>query len=83
MKVLFLFLNTGIASLGKAGKKKIGVIKMEKKTVEPETDPHKLVNFVCGTNLLAEGGETVEIKPDSEYPDWLWNLYTGMLITFL
>ena len=30
-------------------------------------DPHKLVNFVCGSNYKVDG-EDVKIKPDSEYP---------------
>jgi hypothetical protein len=30
-------------------------------------DPHKLVNFVCGSNYKLEG-EDIKIKPDSEYP---------------
>lgn len=66
----------GIASLGK--KKKFGKIGpiVEKKILPVETDPHKLVNYVCGTNLLREGGEDIKLKPDSEYPDWLWTLRT-------
>ena len=53
---------------------------VEKKIIPVETDPHKLVNFVCGTNLLREGGEDVKLKPDSEYPEWLWTLNTGIFI---
>ena len=30
-------------------------------------DPHKLVNFVCGSNYKVDG-QDVAIKPDSEYP---------------
>lgn len=41
-----------------------------------ETDAKKLVNFVCGSNILKEG-QDIELKPDSEYPDWLWNLNIG------
>ena len=53
---------------------------MEKKILPVETDSHKLVNFVCGTNLLREGGEDIKLKPDSEYPDWLWTLHTGKIV---
>lgn len=45
--------------------------------VDVETDAYKLVKYVCGTNYQTEDGEGVEIKPDSEYPDWLWTLPTG------
>lgn len=53
---------------------------MEKKVLPVETDPVRLVNYVCGTNMLKEGGEDIQIKPDSEYPDWLWTIRTGMNI---
>lgn len=49
---------------------------MEKKIIPVETDPQKLVNYVCGSNLLKEG-EDIKLKPDDEYPDWLWTLRTG------
>ena len=61
----------------KAAKGKISAIKFERKEVPVETDPKKLVTLVCGTNLYAEDGKDVELKPDSEYPDWLWTLNTG------
>ncbi|XP_078034959.1 mitochondrial ribosomal protein L54 [Augochlora pura] len=48
----------------------------EKITIPVEKDVNKLLSHVCGTNLLKEGGEDVKIKPDSEYPDWLWNIRT-------
>lgn len=41
-----------------------------------ETDPHKLVNYVCGSNIYQEG-EDVKLKPESEYPEWLWSIRTG------
>jgi len=66
----------GIASLGKKKKfSKLGPV-MEKKVIPVETDTQKLVNYVCGSNLLKEG-EDVKLKPDDEYPDWLWTLRTG------
>jgi len=67
------------AALGKkmAGKKggKLGPV-VEKKVMPVETDPKRLVNFVCGSNIYIKG-EDVKIKPDSEYPDWLWTIHTG------
>ena len=38
-----------------------------------ENDTEKLVNFVCGSNIMKQG-QDIEIKPDAEYPDWLWNM---------
>lgn len=38
-----------------------------------EKDTNKLVMYVCGSNYLKEG-EDIKLKPDSEYPDWLWTL---------
>lgn len=49
----------------------------EKKVLPVEEDVNKLLKYCCGTNLLKEGGEDVELKPDSEYPDWLWSIRTG------
>ncbi|KAI4468805.1 39s ribosomal protein l54 mitochondrial [Holotrichia oblita] len=72
--------DTGGVSMvgGMLKKKKMGKTgpAMEKKILPVETDPHKLVNFVCGSNILKEG-QDIEIKPDSEYPEWLWTLRTG------
>lgn len=42
--------------------------------LEVETDPYKLCNFVCGANYFKEG-EDPPIKPDSEYPEWLFSLH--------
>lgn len=59
-------------------KKKVGKLGpvVEKKVLPVETDPVKLVNYVCGSNIY-KIGEDVPIKPDDEYPEWLWNLRTG------
>ena len=38
-----------------------------------ETDPKKLVTHCCGLNYKLEG-EEVALKPDSEYPEWLWTM---------
>ncbi|XP_064621094.1 large ribosomal subunit protein mL54-like [Lineus longissimus] len=48
---------------------------VEKKELEVETDPEKLVNYCCGANYF-KAGEDPKIKPDEEYPDWLWELRT-------
>lgn len=63
---------------GMLKKKKLGKLGpvMEKKVLPVEADPHKLINFVCGSNIYKEGKD-IEIKPDSEYPEWLWTLRTG------
>ena len=41
-----------------------------------ETDPEKLVNFVCGSDYRTEEHREgdVPIKPDSEYPSWLFTM---------
>jgi large subunit ribosomal protein L54 len=76
MYLIFIISAGGIASLGKKKKlSKLGPM-MEKKVIPVETDTQKLVNYVCGSNLLKEG-EDVKLKPDDEYPDWLWTLRTG------
>ena len=57
------------AAKGKAGK---GAA-MKKAILEVEEDAHKLVTQVCGLNYQIDS-EPVLIKPDSEYPEWLWTL---------
>ncbi|XP_014250290.1 39S ribosomal protein L54, mitochondrial [Cimex lectularius] len=49
---------------------------MEKRILPVETDAKKLTSLLCGSNILKEG-QDIELKPDSEYPDWLWKLNTG------
>lgn len=69
------FAKTILGSL--AGKSKIlGGTFEKKKRLPVETDPEKLVNYCCGSNILKEG-EDVKLGPDSEYPDWLWTLRLG------
>jgi Mitochondrial ribosomal protein L37 len=72
-----------IGSLGSkaTSKKKLGKLgsATEKLVLSAETDTQKLHDYVCGSNLLKEGGEEIKIQPDSEYPDWLWTLRTGEL----
>nr|SVE76168.1 EOG090X0KWJ [Daphnia hispanica] len=63
---------TGLGSK-KAGKLgKLGPV-VEKIVLPVETDSEKLVNFVCGSNIMKQG-EDIHLKPDSEYPEWLWTL---------
>ncbi len=47
----------------------------QRKHLDVETDVEKLCKFVCGANIYKEGQDP-EIKPDSEYPEWLWSLRT-------
>ncbi|XP_062542974.1 large ribosomal subunit protein mL54 [Armigeres subalbatus] len=63
-------------------KKKLGKLGpvVEKKEIPVETDAKKLVSYVCGSNLL-KTGEDIKLKPDSEYPDWLWSLHVGKPLT--
>ena len=64
-------------SLGKKGKLAKGAgPTLEKKVLPVETDPHKLVNYVCGSNINKEG-EDIKLGEDKDYPEWLWNLRTG------
>lgn len=53
---------------------------MEKKEIPVETDVNKLVNYVCGSNVL-KTGQDVKLKPDSEYPEWLWTMHVGRPLT--
>ena len=73
----FFSYGFSVAALGKKGGKKgkLGPA-VEKKVLPVETDPEKLVNFVCGSNFLKEG-ENIKLQPDSEYPEWLWDLNVG------
>ena len=57
---------------GKGGKKGASMVKPD---LDVETDAKKLVSTVCGLNYRIDGDqEAVKIRPDSEYPDWLWTL---------
>lgn len=49
---------------------------IEKVVLPVETDPKVLVTFVCGSNINKEGKD-IELKEDTEYPEWLWKLNTG------
>ncbi|KAH9508571.1 39S ribosomal protein L54, mitochondrial [Bulinus truncatus] len=52
---------------------KVGAQAAKKTRPEVETDPEKLLKYCCGANIYIDGKDP-ELKPDSEYPDWLWNL---------
>ncbi|KAI8789988.1 39S ribosomal protein L54, mitochondrial, partial [Biomphalaria glabrata] len=52
---------------------KVGAQAAKKTRIEVETDPEKLLKYCCGANIYIEGKDP-ELKPDSEYPAWLWNL---------
>ncbi|XP_017753682.1 PREDICTED: 39S ribosomal protein L54, mitochondrial [Eufriesea mexicana] len=41
--------------------------------IQVETDVNKLLTYVCGSNIYKQG-EDIKLKPDSEYPEWLWNI---------
>nr|CAG4643650.1 EOG090X0KWJ [Ilyocryptus agilis] len=67
----------GVPALGtkKGSKGKLGQV-VEKVVLPVETDPEKLVKFVCGSNILKQGKD-IELQPDDAYPDWLWSLNLG------
>lgn len=48
---------------------------VKKKQLEVETDAKILCSRLCGGNIYKDGEDPV-LKPDNEYPDWLWNLHT-------
>ena len=43
------------------------------KFMDAEKDPEKLCNYVCGLNIM-KNGQDPKLGPDSDYPDWLWEL---------
>lgn len=44
--------------------------------LDVETDPHKLVKYVCGSDYRTDEHREgdIEIKEDSEYPNWLFTM---------
>ncbi|KAK9888922.1 hypothetical protein WA026_001142 [Henosepilachna vigintioctopunctata] len=71
--------NSSVSMIGGAlKKKKVGKVAaaVEKRILPVETDPEKLVNYAMGINIY-KTGEELKLKPDNEYPDWLWTLRTG------
>ncbi|XP_030753450.1 39S ribosomal protein L54, mitochondrial [Sitophilus oryzae] len=69
--------SSSVSMLGMKKKKTVGKASAlsEKRILPVETDPVKLVNYVCGSNIY-KTGEDVKLGPDSDYPDWLWSLRT-------
>lgn len=54
---------------------KIGGASAQKERMEVETDPEILLKNCCGSNIFIDGKDP-ELKPDHEYPEWLWSLRT-------
>jgi len=66
----------GVPALGKKGKGSKMPATVERRKFPVESDPEKLTKFVCGSNIL-KTGQDVELKPDSEYPEWLFKIRLG------
>ncbi|KAL8558318.1 hypothetical protein ACOMHN_045433 [Nucella lapillus] len=46
---------------------------VKKPVLDVETDVARLTQFCCGANIYTTGSDP-ELKPDEEYPEWLWAL---------
>ncbi|CAH8554809.1 unnamed protein product [Schistosoma mattheei] len=59
----------------KKGKTTKGIAAVAKiREINVETDPEKIVNCCCINYRIGE--QPIPLKPDNEYPDWLWKLRT-------
>merc|ERR1712127_476898 len=60
--------------LGGGISKKGGAKTVQKVQMPVETDAVKLATHCCGLNTLKADGEELALRPDDEYPAWLWEL---------
>jgi len=66
--------------VGGAGIKAMaGVItgKRRFRMIPVEQDPHKLCNYLCGSNINVDDPEPIKLGKDEDYPDWIWDLNLG------
>ncbi|KAJ8029054.1 39S ribosomal protein L54, mitochondrial [Holothuria leucospilota] len=69
------FVPCAVSYAKKTGKAQ-PVSQVEEEVEEVNKNPQDLVKYCVGSNYFIEGKD-IELKPDSEYPDWLWDLHIG------